>query len=56
MLHASWRNKVEKAKYILFKEALEAAIQKINGYYKKTAESDAHILAMGSLNVSLVSY
>ena len=41
---------------MLFKKALEAATQKLDGYYQKTAESDAHILAMGSLNVlSLVS-
>ena len=37
ILHASWRNKVEKAKYMPFKEALEAVTQKLNGYFKKNS-------------------
>jgi hypothetical protein len=41
-------------KYMPFKEGLKAATQKLDSYYQKTAESDSHILAMGSLNVSLV--
>ena len=27
--------------------ALEAAMEKLNKYYKRTAESDAHVIAMG---------
>lgn len=35
-----------KEKYAPFKDALDAATDKLGGYYTKTAESDAHILAM----------
>jgi len=28
--------------------ALEAAMEKLNEYYERTAESDSHIIAMGS--------
>ena len=42
-LHATLIKKEEKVKYILFKKALEAATQKLNDYYQKTAEYDAHI-------------
>jgi hypothetical protein len=38
--------RAEKSKYRTFKNALDAAADKLNEYYEKTAESDAHILAM----------
>lgn len=36
-----------KVKYSPFEDALDAAAAKLAEYYEKTAESDAHILAMG---------
>ena len=53
-LHAAWSKRAEKWKYAVFKDALDAATQKLNDYYQKTAESDAHILAMGTLNTFLL--
>ena len=37
-----------KPRYAPFVPALKAAMEKLNEYYKRTAESDAHIIAMGS--------
>jgi len=45
-LHAAWASQAKKIKYKSFKDALNAAMAKLNEYYKKTADSDAHILAM----------
>jgi hypothetical protein len=45
-LHAAWSKRSTKEKYAPFKEALVAGIKKLEDYYTKTAESDAHILAM----------
>jgi hypothetical protein len=45
-LHAAWANRAEKPKYWSFQDALNAATAKLNKYYEKTADSDAHILAM----------
>lgn len=45
-LHAVWTSRAEKVKYLPFKGALNAATTKLNNYYEKTADSDAHILAM----------
>ncbi|KAF8950693.1 hypothetical protein BDZ97DRAFT_1163754 [Flammula alnicola] len=45
-LHAAWNKRADKAKYAPFKQALKAAIAKLEEYYTKTAASDAHILAM----------
>ena len=46
-LHATWRKHAEKPKYAVFKDALEAATEKLDEYYKKTVASDAHVLAIG---------
>ena len=46
-LHAAWNKRSTKKKYAPFQAALVAATNKLNEYYTKTAESDAHILAMG---------
>jgi hypothetical protein len=48
-LHAAWMKWATKKKYTPFKDALKAATAKLKEYYQKTAESDAHILTMGSL-------
>ena len=46
-LHSAWSIHAGKVKYAPFEEALGAAAAKLDGYYQKTADSDAHILAMG---------
>ena len=38
-----------KPRYAPFQQGLEAALDKLNGYYEKTAESDAHIIAMSMI-------
>ena len=48
-LHKAWSAQLGKDKYFPFMAALKAAIAKIAEYYDKTAESDAFIPAMGSL-------
>jgi hypothetical protein len=53
MMHAAWTGRAEKLKYFPFKDALNAATAKLNEYYEKTADSDAHILAMCACIVSL---
>ncbi|KIL55647.1 hypothetical protein M378DRAFT_57305, partial [Amanita muscaria Koide BX008] len=45
-LHAAWSSRAEKTRYAPFKDGLLAAAEKLDGYYQKTAESDAHIFAM----------
>jgi len=45
-LHVAWASQAEKIKYESFKDALNAAMAKLNEYYKKTVDCDAHILAM----------
>jgi hypothetical protein len=35
-------------RYHVFKPALEAAMAKLNKYYERTADLDAHIIAMGT--------
>ena len=46
MLHAAWTICANKFKYFPFKDTLNTATAKLNEYYEKTADSDAHILAM----------
>lgn len=48
-LHAAWDNRSKKSKYAPFHPALEAASEKLNDYYEKTADSDAHVFAMCKL-------
>jgi hypothetical protein len=48
-LHHAWNSRAKKPKYAPFKEGLLAAVEKLEDYYEKTAESDAHIFAMGKL-------
>jgi len=47
-LYAAWQSASKKPRYAPFVPALEAAMEKLNEYYKRTAESDAHIITMGS--------
>jgi hypothetical protein len=48
-LHHAWSSRAKKPKYAPFKEGLLASVEKLEDYYEKTAESDAHIFAMGTL-------
>jgi len=48
-LHAGWTKAASKDKYEPFHEALEAATDKLEEYYNKTAASDAHIISMGKV-------
>ncbi|KAF8879420.1 hypothetical protein CPB84DRAFT_1852094 [Gymnopilus junonius] len=47
-LYTEWQKAYDKPCYALFKEALEVVMTKLDEYYKKTAISDAHVIAMGS--------
>jgi len=47
VLYAAWERTSTKEQYTPLLPTLEAEIEKLNGYYQKTAESDAHIIAMG---------
>ena len=46
--YAAWWNASTKSWYALFVPVLEVEMEKLNEYYKRMAESDAHIIAMGS--------
>ena len=52
-LHAAWSKRSVKEKYSPFGGALDAASAKLDEYYTKTAASDAHVMAMGPLNLVL---
>jgi hypothetical protein len=45
-LYATWEKQRDMPEAKPFKNALDAALKKVNEYYKKTSESDAHIMAM----------
>ena len=45
-LFATWEKQRDMPETERFKNALDAALQKVNEYYEKTSESDAHIMAM----------
>lgn len=46
-MYSAWQKALEKPRYDIFKPVLEAAMAKLDEYYQRTAESDAHIIAMG---------
>ena len=48
-LHAAWQKASDKRHYSCFVQALEAGMAKLDTYYRCSAESDAHIMAMGKL-------
>lgn len=52
-LHAAWSSRVSKPKYSVFIASLTAGAEMLDKYYKKTADSDAHILAMCTLTYSI---
>ncbi|KAG2744583.1 hypothetical protein P692DRAFT_201808334 [Suillus brevipes Sb2] len=45
-LHKAWSARLARLKYGHFKKLLQAAIDKIAAYYKKTGGADAYIIAM----------
>jgi hypothetical protein len=50
-LHAAWEKASNKSRYTPFIPALEAGMQKLNQYYQRSAQSDAHIMAMGKISI-----
>ena len=51
-LHKAWHIRSTKPEYIDFWSALEAGVNKITTYYKKTADCDAYIMAMRTFLLS----
>ena len=45
-LYMTWEKQRDQPESIPFQDAIDAAMTKINEYYEKSAESDAHIMAM----------
>jgi hypothetical protein len=48
-LYASWEKAASKERYQHFIPALTAGMAKLDSYYQRSAESDAHIMAMGDV-------
>lgn len=48
-LFLSWEKAAAKARYASFVPALKAGMAKLCTYYERSAESDAHIMAMGEV-------
>jgi hypothetical protein len=48
-LYSSWEKATAKPRYESFILALTAGMNKLNTYYERSADSDAHIMAMGEL-------
>ena len=46
-LHAAWMEASHKTRYSHFVPALEVGMAKLDTYYQRSADSDAHIMAMG---------
>jgi hypothetical protein len=46
-LYLTWERASAKLRYNIFVPAITAAMDKLNKYYRLSAESDAHIMAMG---------
>jgi hypothetical protein len=46
-LYTTWKTQFGMPGAEPFRSVIDAAMRKINEYYVKTAESDAHIMAMG---------
>jgi hypothetical protein len=46
-LYVSWEKASSKPRYHAFAPALDAGMTKLNTYYQRSADSDAHIMAMG---------
>ena len=53
-MYSAWQKASEKPWYSAFRPALEAAMAKLDEYYCRMAESDAHIIAMGTFYFQLL--
>jgi hypothetical protein len=51
-LYSSWEKAITKPHYLSFIPAITAGMDKLNTYYQRSANSDAHIMAMGDFNFS----
>jgi hypothetical protein len=51
-LYISWEKASSKSQYNSFVPVLNAGMAKLNTYYECSAESDAHIMAMGNVSTS----
>jgi len=54
-LYNAWKNRASMQKYSAFAEALEAAYEKIDEYYQKTATSHAYTFAMRKIFIITAS-
>jgi hypothetical protein len=52
-MHAAWEKASSKTRYSCFIPALNAGKAKLDQYYQRSAESDAHIMAMGKSSFTL---
>ena len=50
-LYTAWKKASKKSRYASFVPALEAGMQKLDQYYNRSAQSDAHIMAMGKFTI-----
>ncbi len=48
-LYLTWERASAKPRYSPFTPAISAAMDKLNKYYRLSAESDTHIMAMGTI-------
>lgn len=51
-LYASWEKAAAKPRYRSFIPSLKAGMAKLDTYYQRSAESDAHIMAMGDIQIT----
>jgi hypothetical protein len=49
-MYSKWEKLRETPDAKPFQAAIDAALAKVNEYYEKTAESDAHVMAMRMSN------
>ena len=52
-LHSSWEKAAAKPRYMAFILALTAGMDKLQMYYERSADSDAHLMAMGELYITV---
>ena len=55
-LHAAWEKASNKSCYSHFTRALTVGMDKLNAYYQRSAELDAHIMAMGRFSYFICYY
>jgi hypothetical protein len=55
-MYSKWEKLRETSEAKPFRAALDAALAKINEYYEKTADSDAHVMAMCKSNQLVLDF